>query len=61
MRADPTMAVLADRLEHEARVAALVNAAAKLLMHRDVGVDFPEDYHQLDRALKALTDWRVNA
>jgi hypothetical protein len=52
------MPVLADRLAHEARVAELVNAASKLLMHRDLGVDFPEDYHALDKALKALTDWR---
>jgi hypothetical protein len=53
------MPILADRIAHEARVAELTNAAAKLLMHRDLGVDFPEDYRDLDRALKALTDWRV--
>lgn len=50
--ADPTMHILAERLQHEARVADLLVAAESVLNASDTGSRLP--LARLDRAVRAL-------
>ena len=52
MRADPTMHILAERIEHERRVADLLTAAEAVLNASDTGTRIP--LARLDRAVRAL-------
>lgn len=52
--ADPTMAILAERLQHEARVADLLHAAERLLNVSDHGTAMAGALVGLNRTVRAL-------